>query len=178
MSALARVAGVLAGWRGYAVAALLGAIVVGGSTWTVRGWLANASEARAASDRYKERLAEAEANMAAIEAAREEGRRRTAEVEKVRDEAKKQAAAAAASAASARTERNRLRERADALARAASGRDPSAADGSPSGADGVDLLAYMLGRVSDRAAELAGIADEARVAGLTCERVYDALRQL
>ncbi|WP_276330478.1 DUF2514 family protein [Bordetella avium] len=37
------------------------------------------------------------------------------------------------------------------------------------------LLAYMLGRVSDRAAELAAIADRARVAGLTCERIYDGL---
>ncbi|RIQ49561.1 DUF2514 family protein [Bordetella avium] len=33
----------------------------------------------------------------------------------------------------------------------------------------------MLGRVSDRAAELAAIADRARVAGLTCERIYDGL---
>ncbi|WP_414134455.1 DUF2514 family protein [Bordetella avium] len=45
----------------------------------------------------------------------------------------------------------------------------------PSGAAGADLLAYMLGRVSDRAAELAAIADRARVAGLTCERIYDGL---
>lgn len=177
MTALTRAADVLAGWRGYAVVALLVAGVVGGSAWTARGWLADASEAKAASDRDKERLAEAQAKMTAIEAAREEGRRRTAEVEKARDDAKKQAAAAVASAASARTEHNRLRDRADALARAASGRDPAAADGSPSGADAVDLLAYMLGRVSERAAEVAGIADRARIAGLTCERIYDALRQ-
>ncbi|MFU1932820.1 DUF2514 family protein, partial [Bordetella avium] len=60
-------------------------------------------------------------------------------------------------------------------ARAAADRDPAAADGGPPGAAGADLLAYMLGRVSDRAAELAAIADRARVAGLTCERIYDGL---
>ncbi|MGV2907629.1 DUF2514 family protein [Achromobacter sp. AGC25] len=34
----------------------------------------------------------------------------------------------------------------------------------------------MLGRVSDRATERAGVADRPRIAGLTCERVYDSLR--
>jgi len=62
------------------------------------------------------------------------------------------------------------------LARAAVARDPAAADGSPAGAAAVDLLAYMLGRVSDRAAELASIADRARIAGLTCERAYASVR--
>ncbi len=57
-----------------------------------------------------------------------------------------------------------------ALTRAAAARAPAAADGSPAGTDAVDLLAYMLGRVSRRAEELAGVADRARIAGLTCER--------
>ncbi|WP_420808869.1 DUF2514 family protein [Bordetella avium] len=48
-------------------------------------------------------------------------------------------------------------------------------NGGPPGAAGADLLAYMLGRVSDRAAELAAIADRARVAGLRCEWIYDGL---
>jgi len=61
------------------------------------------------------------------------------------------------------------------LARTAAARDPAAANGSPSGAGAVDLLAYMLRRLSDRAAELAGVADRARIAGLTCERAYDGL---
>jgi hypothetical protein len=38
------------------------------------------------------------------------------------------------------------------------------------------LLAYMLGRAVDRATALAGIADRARIAGLTCQRAYDSLR--
>ncbi|WP_441371309.1 DUF2514 family protein [Achromobacter sp. PAB15] len=55
-------------------------------------------------------------------------------------------------------------------------RDPAAADGSPPGADAVDLLAYMLGRISGRAADLAYLSDRARISGLMCERSYDALR--
>lgn len=70
------------------------------------------------------------------------------------------------------------RRRADTLAHAAASRDPTLADGSPSGATAIDLLAYMLGRTVDRAAALAGIADRARIAGLTCERAYDEVRGL
>ena len=43
-------------------------------------------------------------------------------------------------------------------------------------ASAVDLLAYMLSRVSGRAEALAGVADRARIAGLTCERAYEAVR--
>ncbi|CCJ48978.1 Phage related conserved hypothetical protein [Bordetella parapertussis Bpp5] len=118
----------------------------------------------------------AQATIAALEAVREEGRRRTAAVEKARDDAQELAAAAAANAVGARAERDRLRTHANALARAAVARDPDAADGSPTGASAVDLLAYMLSRVSGRAEALAGVADRARIAGLTCERAYEAVR--
>ncbi|WP_125117736.1 DUF2514 family protein [Bordetella trematum] len=116
---------------------------------------------------------QAKAVAAAIEAAREEGRRRTAAVEKARDEAQKLAADAAADGL--RADLGRLRTRANTLARAAADRDPAATHGSPPGAAGADLLAYMLGRVSRRAAELASVADRARIAGLACERAYDSL---
>lgn len=38
MSALARAAGALAGWRGYAAAALAGGLVLGGAAWAAQGW--------------------------------------------------------------------------------------------------------------------------------------------
>ncbi len=44
------------------------------------------------------------------------------------------------------------------------------------GADPLDLLAQLFSRADDRAGELAAIADRARVAGLACERAYEALR--
>ncbi|WP_253826984.1 DUF2514 family protein [Achromobacter ruhlandii] len=176
MSALSRAAGALAGWKGYAVAALAGAVIAGGAAWVVQGWRGEAELAAEVAARALERDAQAQATITAVEAARTEERRRTAAVEKARDDAQKQAAVAAADAAGARTERDGMRARANALARAAANRDTSLANGSPSGAAAVDLLAYMLGRAVDRAEALAGVADRARIAGLTCERAYGALR--
>lgn len=165
----------LIGWRGYAAAALAGALMAGGAAWVIQGWRGAAELAAEVAARALERDAQAQATIIAVEAARTEERRRTAAVENARDDAKKQAAAAAADAVVARDERDRLRAHANTLARAAAGRDPAVAIGSPAGAAAVDLLAYMLGRAIDRAEALAGIADRARIAGLTCERTYDAL---
>jgi hypothetical protein len=164
----------LVGWRGYAAAAVAGAVLTGGAAWTAQGWRGDAKLADAEAAHNREREGQAQATMAAIEAARTEGRRRAAALEKARDDATKQAAAAAADADRLRAERDGLHAYANALARAAVTRDPAAADGSPSGASGADLLAYMLGRVSARATELAEIADRSRIAGLTCERAYDS----
>lgn len=177
MAVGANLTALLAGWRGYAAAAIAGGLLFGGAAWTAQGWRGEATLALAQASHAQEREGQAQATVAAIEAARTEERRRTAAVEKSRDDAREQAAAAVADAAHARAEHDGLRTRARALARAATVRDPTAADGSPAGADAVDLLAYMLGRVSDRAAELAGVADRARVAGLTCERIFDSLRR-
>lgn len=165
----------LIGWKGYVAAAMVGAFVAGVATWTAQGWRGDARLARAEAARSQERDAQAQATMTAIEAARDEGRRRAAAVEKARDDAQNKAAAAAADAAGVRVELGRLRTRANALAHAAASRDPAAADGSPAGADAVDLLTYMLGRVSDRAEELARIADRARISGLMCELAYGEL---
>lgn len=164
------------GRRGYAAAALAGALLAASGAWTAQGWRYGAKIADIERDHAQARDDQAQASLVAVEAARTEERRRTAAVENQRDDAQKQAAAAARDAARARAERRGLYERADALAGAAAGRDSTLTHGSPAGADAVDLLAHMLGRVSLRAEELAGIADRARIAGLTCERSYDALR--
>lgn len=166
----------LIGWKGYAAALAVGAIVAGGAAWKAQSWRYGAEIAGIERDHAKAWDDQAQATVTAVEAARTEERRRTAAVEEQRDVAKEQAAAAAGDAARARAERDGLRARANTLARAAVARDPAAADGSPAGAAAVDLLAYMLGRVSDRAEALAGIADRARIAGLTCERAYDEVR--
>ncbi|MFY3626016.1 DUF2514 family protein [Achromobacter xylosoxidans] len=173
MAAGAKVAGLLVGWRGYAAAAAVGVLAAGSVVWTAQAWRYTAQLAEMRADHAEEQAAQATATAAAIEAVRNEERRRMAAVEIARDDAQKQAAAAAADAIGARDERDRLRARANTLARAAVTRDPALADGSPSGAAAVDLLAYMFGRAVDRAEALAGIADRARIAGLTCERAFD-----
>ena len=43
------------------------------------------------------------------------------------------------------------------------------------GADALDLLVDVLGRADRRAGEVAEYADRLRIAGLACERTYDAL---
>lgn len=172
-----KLAGLLVGWRGHVIAALTGAIVAGAAAWTAQGWRGDAKVARVEAEQALEREGQAQAAVSAIEAVREEERRRTAAAEDARNDAQRIAAAAAADAAGARADSAGLLSRANALVVAATSRDPAVANGGPTGGDAVDLLAYMLGRVSDRAAELAGIADRARIAGLTCERMYDVLRE-
>jgi hypothetical protein len=56
----------------------------------------------------------------------------------------------------------------------AAARAASAAGGEAAG-DPIGVLADVLGRADERAGVLAGYADEARTAGLACERSYDAL---
>lgn len=49
---------------------------------------------------------------------------------------------------------------------------------SKSGADPVGLLVDVLGRADQRAGEMAEYADRLRIAGIACERSYDALSGL
>ncbi|OZI56728.1 DUF2514 domain-containing protein [Bordetella genomosp. 4] len=166
----------LAGWKGYAAVAVVAAILVGPCAWVIQGWRYEARIANIEAAHAQTMNDQAQATVAAVEAARTEERRRTAAVEKARDEAQEKARVAAADADRVHTELGRLRKHANTLARAAVARDPVAADGGPAGTNAVDLLAYMLSRVSDRAAELAKVADRARIAGMMCERAYDAVR--
>lgn len=53
----------------------------------------------------------------------------------------------------------------------------STASGLRETADPIGLLAIVLGRIDDRATELAEAADAARIAGRACEREYDAARE-
>lgn len=58
----------------------------------------------------------------------------------------------------------------------AAARAAAAAGSAPAG-DPIGVLADVLVRADDRAAILAAYADSARVAGLACERSYDALKR-
>lgn len=73
---------------------------------------------------------------------------------------------------SLRSELARIRNAAGA---AASAVDPTATLAGKTAAETVSVLADLLGRCSERRAELARYADDARHAGELCERSYDAL---
>lgn len=63
------------------------------------------------------------------------------------------------------------------LAAAVAAARAASAAGGEAASDPIGVLADVLVRADDRAALLAAYADSARVAGLTCERSYDALKR-
>ena len=77
MIAAGELLGALAGWRGYAAAAFAGAAVA----WIAQGWRYGAEIAELQRQQAEDD-AQAQATVAAVEAARTEERRRTAAVEK------------------------------------------------------------------------------------------------
>jgi hypothetical protein len=86
----------------------------------------------------------------------------------------------AAAAARVGVESGRLRDAARAAAARAREACPDAGTqyAVTPGADAIGLLAEVLGRADQRAAELAAVADDARTRGLSCEREYDNARAL
>lgn len=88
------------------------------------------------------------------------------------------AALAAARAAAADATAGRLRGQLDAFTAAVRRRateDPGPAGGGTTTGTALDLLAELFRRADARAGELARYADDARIAGLACERSYDVL---
>ena len=88
-----------------------------------------------------------------------------------------QADAARADAARNRRANDTLRMRLNAYTRAAHARgNPASSAGGTAAPDSLDVLAELLSRASQRAGQLAAYADAARIAGQTCERSSDALK--
>ncbi|WP_368647981.1 DUF2514 family protein [Castellaniella ginsengisoli] len=158
----------LAGWRGYAAAALVGALIAGPGAWTVQGWRGDAKIAGMERDQAQQ-IADAQALARATE------QRRWAAREGVINDAKTQAAAAAADADLARAASERLRQQVARLR--AGGRDPAAAGGGQgqSGADTLDLLVRLLSGMDEAGRDISGYADRLRIVGLACEKGYDSL---
>ncbi|MBU9293123.1 DUF2514 domain-containing protein [Burkholderia multivorans] len=113
------------------------------------------------------------AQLDAVSAARAEEQRRTAAQQEIANDANQQRTAALADAFAARAAAGSLQQRVDQLV--AASRHPTTSAGSPAAGDALDLLADVLGRVDERAGELAEYADRARIAGQQCERDYDTL---
>ena len=113
----------------------------------------------------------------AVLAARNEERRRTAEVQKSADEAHESLARARADAVAATDAGQRLRDRVAAITatcgRAAS--DTGLAGSSAPAVATADLLADVQRRLDEAADGIARFADQARAAGIACERSYKAL---
>lgn len=161
----------------------VGIAIVLGIAWAWHaGQVRQAREAGRAEIRAQwqaERLQAAEVAASAVKAARDIEAARVAALEGIAHDARQEAAAAVAAARRADDAAGRLRQRAAALAdaadRCAAAGDPAAAAGGPPAAGPGLVLADMLRRADERAGQLAQYADQARVAGLACERAYGAL---
>jgi len=128
--------------------------------------------------RTKAALSAAVDQVKAVDRARTEEQRRTAAQTEIANAATKDADNARADARIAGDAAERLRGRvAGLLAASRAGKDSSPAGAGPgqSGGDPLDVLVGVLER-SDRASGiLAEFADRLKIAGLACERDYDAL---
>lgn len=159
----------LAGWRGYAAAAVVGGLILGAVGVTVTRWYYRAEIAGMERDQAQQ-IADAQALARATE------QRRWAAREGVINDAKEQAAAAAADADRARAASERLRQQVARL-RAGSGDSAAAGRGQgQSGADTLDLLIRLLSGLDDAGRDVSRYADRLRIAGLACERAYESLR--
>ncbi|WP_061958211.1 DUF2514 family protein [Cupriavidus pauculus] len=142
-------------------------------------WQQSRSDAaRYQTERTATALDAARAQIKAVDAVRLEEQRRTAAQTEIANVAKQDADTARADARAAGDAADRLRKRVEQLlAAAGSATDTGLAGpskGQPGG-DPLDVLVDVLGR-SDRATGIvADYADRLKVAGLACERIYDAL---
>jgi hypothetical protein len=149
-------------------AALAAVLVAAG--WIPRGWIAEREIAEL-------RESQARAQAQAIQAAREEEKRRAQAIQEVADEARERSAELARDAAAADDVSRRLRDHIFRLVAADAGSPAPSLGGPPTGGAGL-VFAQLLVRADDRAGELAAFADAAHAAGLACQRAYDKVRGL
>ncbi|BAO04686.1 Rz-like spanin [Ralstonia phage Firinga] len=116
--------------------------------------------------------------LADVKAAKDEGDRRVLAQTENANEAQHQTTVAAADLAAARDAAGRLQSRITELERRVRAGDHSTPAGNGAGQPGgdpLDVLIDVFRRTDDAAGQLGDYADKLRVAGLQCERDYDAL---
>jgi hypothetical protein len=144
---------------------------------------AQATLATERADRERERAQAALALTAAVEQARQTEAQWRARHTEVQSHAENQIRVASADAARARSAADILRQRADVLgAQCAAvppdpGTDPAAASAGQTTTGAGAVLADLLGRLAQTAAELAAVADARGGAGEACVQAYGALMQ-
>ena len=156
-------------WQTHAAVAVAAAIVAGLATWTVQGWRLSAQVERIKAEH-------AEALLDAEQAARARERSMIDKVEVIVREATALTQDLARDLARAAAAGDGVRDAARRAAAVCAGADSTAGLASAAARSAAGVLADVLAEVELEGRAVATEADRRRIAGLACERQYDAAR--